>query len=120
MCTVDAKGDLKRTSFSCLADHVLDSALAGNVHRLLLDNATAIVEAFGLIHGALERITLPAEQVIGVRAITITLETPYEGVRSARSPHAVELARVPDGLEGNLRHADRVRSWALRGICEAL
>ena len=73
---------LRLTAVSLLVNHVCDLALVGDVHGLLLDGAAAVVEAFGLVHGALERIALPAKQVIGVGAVAAaTLEAPYKRIR---------------------------------------
>ena len=61
------------TSVGLLADHVRDGAAVGDVHGLLLDRAAAVVEALGLVHGALERVSLPAEEVVTVRAVSRTV-----------------------------------------------
>ena len=53
----------QHTSVDVLADLVLDSALVGSRHGLLLDGAAAVVEAVVLVHRLLERITFPAEHV---------------------------------------------------------
>jgi hypothetical protein len=56
----------------------------------------------------------------GVNSYSAALETPDEGIRGARRPHAVELGRVPDGLVSQLRHADRVGSRARGRVDEAV
>jgi hypothetical protein len=51
-------------------------------------------------------------------ACRAAFKAPYEGVRAARRPHAVELARVPDGLECDLRDADGVGGRAFGRVGE--
>jgi hypothetical protein len=65
----------KLTAISLLADLILDRALVGHGHGLLLDGTAAIIEALGLVHGALQGITLPAEHIVGVRAVTLLSQT---------------------------------------------
>lgn len=89
------------TSINLLADKVLDGALVSISHRLLLDGAAAIIEAFGFVHGALQCVALPAEHIIGVGAGRSTLEAPQEGIPVLRRiPKAVERCRVPCDFEG--------------------
>lgn len=68
------------TSICFLLDSLFDGALVCNAHLLLCDGTAAIIEAFGLVHGALKRVALPAKHVIGVGASCRTLEAPHEGV----------------------------------------
>lgn len=74
------RGNLELTSINWLANEVLNSALGASGHRLFCDGTAAIVEALRLGHGTLERITLPAEHVIGVGAGSRAFETPDERV----------------------------------------
>lgn len=110
----------KLTSVSLLVDHVLDLALVGGGHGLLGDGSAAIVEALGLVHGALEGISLPAEHVVSVGAVALALEAPHERVGGARRPHAVERGGVPHGLEGHLRRPDGVGGRARSSVGEAV
>lgn len=91
-----------RTAVGLLLNRGLDGALVGNAHLLLRDGAAAIIEALRLVHGALERVALPAKHVIGVGPGRGALEAPYVGVGCSRGPHAVELGGVPNGFESNL------------------
>jgi len=86
MCRAGPTRELRNPSLSFLVNHVLDGALVGNGHGLLRDGTAAVVEAFGLVHGTLERITLPAEHVISVGAVPTALKAPHKRVRSAGSP----------------------------------
>ena len=54
----------KHTSVGFLVHQSLDLAFVGLGHVLLSNRPTSIVETFRLVHGALERIALPAEEVI--------------------------------------------------------
>lgn len=112
----------QRTSFSRLANKVLNGAPVCDLHILLLDGAAAIVKAFGLVHGLLQGIALPAEHVVGVGPVAggASLEAPNEGVGSTRRPQAVELGGVPYGLERHLWYADRVGCGAFRCVGETL
>lgn len=112
---------MKHTSVSFLADKVIDGALVGSGHGLLRDGTAAIVEAVVLVHGALERVVLPAEHVVGVGAVpTGALEAPHEGVGGTRRPQAVEFGCVPDRLVGQLRHANGVGGRAGGGVRKAV
>lgn len=115
-------GFLEHTSYGRLVNKVLHSALIGDSHFLLRYGTAAIVKALGLVHSFLKSITLPTKHIVGVGAITTgsAFEAPHEWVRSAGSPHAIELGRVPDRFEGNLRYTNRVSRWAFRRIGEAL
>lgn len=130
------------TSVCLLLNRLLNGALVRNAHLLLCDGTASIIEAFGLVHGALKRVALPAKHVIGVGASCGTLEAPYVGVGCSRGPHAVELRRVPNSFESdlykeisvtsysgldspikspkgtNLWHADRVSGWARARVDE--
>lgn len=79
-CASSGRGVPKLTSINWLANEVLHSALGGSGHRLFCDSTTTIIEALRLGHGTLERITLPAEHVIGVGAGSSSLKAPDEGV----------------------------------------
>ncbi len=142
-CSSREKGGHPHTAVNVLLDKVLDGALVGLGHGLLLDGAAAIVEALGLVHGALQGVTLPAvipdyrlaiklqdergrrgyipKHVVGVSAGAIALKRPHERVLVlGRVPEVVELGRIPLNLEGDLRHADRVARGARRRVGEAL
>jgi hypothetical protein len=110
----------KRTSINWLANHVLNGALVGSSHWLLRDGTAAIVEALGFVHSTLKGIAFPAKHIIGMSTSSTALEAPHKRIRRPRSPQAVELGRIPDCLEGDLGHTDRVRGWAFTGICEAV
>jgi hypothetical protein len=114
-------GFSRHTSISLLADEVLDSAPVRHIHLLFLDGSTAIIEALGLIHSLLQSITLPSEHVIGVGTIAsgTAFKAPHEWVGTARRPHAIELGRIPDSLEGHLGHTDWMRRGALGCAVEA-
>ncbi|KJR83613.1 uncharacterized protein SPSK_04359 [Sporothrix schenckii 1099-18] len=102
----------KLTAQRVLLDNVLDLALVGHRHLLLLNRAAAVVETLRLVHRPLQRVALPPKHVVGVRAVAVALEAPHKRVGRAALPLAVELARVPDRLERHLRHAHRVRRRA--------
>lgn len=130
------------TSINVLLHKVLDGALVGVSHGLLLNRATAVVEAFRLVHGALERVALPSvrkvrsaidrkskrekqgdlpKEIIGVGARAVALERPNEGVLILGGiPEAVEDGRIPLNLKRNLGYANRVGCRAGRGVGEAL
>ena len=59
VCLCFAKGE-ELTAVNVLLDKVLDGALVGLGHGLLLDGAAAVVEALGLVHCALEGVALPS------------------------------------------------------------
>jgi len=67
-----------------------------------------------------KRVSDKEKQGGGADSYSAALETPDEGIRGARRPHAVELGRVPDGLVGQLRHADGVGSRARGRVGEAV
>ena len=109
----------KLTSVSLLANHVINRTLTRHAHGLLLNSAAPVVEALGLVHGALQRVALPPEHVVGVGAVSGPFEAPDERVRRAGGPHGVELAGVPDRLEGHLGDAHGVRGRAGGRVGEA-
>ena len=81
------------TSIRLLLDSLGNLALARHAHLLLGDGAAPVVEALGLVHGALQRVALSAKQVVGVgaRTISLVLEAPNERFRLPALPQAVEL-----------------------------
>lgn len=96
----DVSDQNQLTSINLFADEVLNSALIGLRHGLLLDRAAAVIEALGLVHGALQCVTLPAEHVIGVGTGRSTLEAPQEGIPVLRGiPKTVERCCVPCDFE---------------------
>ena len=112
------------TAIDILVDEGLDGALVHVGHGLRLERAPvlAALEHAGRVHGALERVALPAEEVVGVGAVALVVlgEAEHEGVGPAAAPHAVELGRVPEGLVGDLGGADRMRGRAWPGGLEGL
>ncbi len=59
-----------------------NGAQVGGSHSLLLNSTAAVVEALRLVHSALERISLPAEHIIGMGTSACTLEAPDKRIRS--------------------------------------
>lgn len=73
---------------------------------------TESVEA--VVHGLLESITLPTEDVVTVLSIPGGVaHGEDEGLRAVGRPHAVELLGGPGGLEEEEGHADGVGGWAV-------
>lgn len=86
--------------------------------------------AAGHVHGSLEGIVLPAENVVCVLAVPgVVPEAEVEGLRAVCGPQrlVVELSRVPHHLEHELRDVDGMCGrtgrrlanevdWATRGI----
>jgi len=110
---------LKLTAIDVLLDGALNGTLVGLVDGLGLEAGGGQA---GLVHGALERITLPAKEVITVSAETlVVIEAPDERLRAISGPErlVVESGGVPHGLVGNLGHADGVSGWASTGVDEA-
>lgn len=97
-----------------LTNHCLDSASLGCVNRLRLELRTLGTHAARRVHGRLQRISLPAEDIVGVL-------TQAGGVAGAEDEWllvivlggwpqrlVVELGGVPDDLVHQLRDPDRV------------
>jgi len=104
-----------------LLDKVLDGALVGLSHGLLLDGPAAIIETFGLVHGLLQRVALPPEHVVGVRAGPIALKGPDERVAVLGGvPQAGEFLRVPGDFKGYLWDAHGVGGRAGGCVVEVL
>jgi hypothetical protein len=101
----------------------LDSALVHHSHILRLQRPSILAgleHAWG-IHSALERVALPAEEVIGMRAVALLVTIAQEErVRTVLGPHGVELSCIPQSLVGYLRHAYGVRGRAWAGRLECL
>lgn len=90
----------------------LDRARPRLVDSLGLEAGTTSSHAAGGIHGLLERIALPPEDVVAVLAETgVVARGEDEGLGSVGRPLGlvVELGRVPDHLVHELRNPDRVR-----------
>lgn len=102
----------QRTSINILAHGGRDRAPVRLGDALGLE---AVAQQRGRVHGALERVALPAEDVVGVGAVAgAVLVAPDERLRPVLGPEVavVERPRVPHGLERHVWHADRVRGRA--------
>jgi hypothetical protein len=61
-----------------------------------------------LVHSTLEGITLPAEDVVGMLSIPSRVTHGEHEWLTGAGPHAVKLTSVPDDLEEEQGHSDRV------------
>jgi len=112
---VAATGKLVEPSFKFLMDAALDGARVRLGHALSLD---PVAKQGGGVHGALECISLPAKEVIGVGTITFAVvKAPDKGLRVVRGPQGlvVEHGRIPHGFKSDLGHPDRMRGRAGAG-----
>ena len=103
------------TSVDVLLDEALDGALVhlGRGLRLERPAVLAGIEHAGRVHGPLERVTLPTEDVVGMGAVAVIIAVAHgERLGAVGGPKAVELGGVPESLVGNLGHADGVRGRA--------
>lgn len=112
------------TSIDVLLDDLLSSALVHLSDGLRLERLAVLagVEHARRVHGALERIALPAEHVIGVGAVGMAFLVAVaedEGVGAVGWPHVLKLGSVPERLVGELGHANGVRRRALGACAEA-
>jgi len=99
-----------------LLDLGANSAFKSLFNSLSLEVGTARrSQAARGVHGALERIALPAKDVVGVLAETsVVARAEVEGLLDARGPSrlVVELGSVPDDLEHQLRDTNGVAGRA--------
>jgi len=102
------------TAIDGLTDHILDLARVLQLHRLRLEHGGRDIRM--TIHGLLEGIIFPAKDVIRmVREARRVATRPDEGLISiseVRGVDVVERARVPDGLQQDLRQTHGVRGGA--------
>jgi hypothetical protein len=76
------------------------------------------VQHAGGVHGFLERVSLPAEDVINVSSVALAVASaPNKWLRAVHGPvgFVVELSCIPESLIGELEHANGMRSWARIG-----
>ena len=104
---------LGQPAIDILRDLLLLRALVGLRNALSLEHAVAGIAV--RVHSPLQRITLPAEDVVAVRAVSgeVTI-APYERLAAVLGPEAlvVEGSGVPDDLVEKLRNLDWVASRA--------
>lgn len=96
--------------FDALALGALDGGLVG----LALERGASVIGAVA-VHGALESIALPAEQVVAVDTVArVVSHGPVEGLGAVLGPirKVVELASVEHDLIHDLRDLNRVRRRA--------
>jgi len=107
-------------STSVFIDGTLDSALVHWSYALGLEWLSILtgLEHAGRVHCALERVTLPAEEVICVGTVALVVtHAQEERIRAILGPHGVELSCIPQSLIGYLWHTNWVRGWArTRGL----
>jgi hypothetical protein len=99
------------TAIVVLVHHALHLALLGLVDRLPGQVCTLGAHAPGGVHGLLQRVALPAKDVVGVLAQAgVVAGAEHEGLRAVRWPQrlVVEGRRVPHNLVHKLRDAHRV------------
>lgn len=111
------------TSLGILAHHVLDLASIHGRDALGFERISVLagIEHATVIHGALERISLPSEYVVGMSAeSTSVIVTHDEWVWCALWPLAVELSGVPQCLVGDLWHTDGMGGGAWSVILESI
>jgi hypothetical protein len=109
------------TSVNVLVDEILDSALVHGVNGLRLERTAVLasVEHARGVHSALERISLPAEEVIGVCSESLLVTVAQdEGVAAIRGPHVGELGGIPQSLIRDLGNTDGVGCGARAGVLE--
>ena len=72
------------------------------------------VEIALVVHGLLERVALPAEDVVAVRGRAANVHRVHERVGAVRGPQALvsELVDVPHDLVHDLGQLGGVRGWA--------
>ena len=113
----------KLTAVKLLVHHGIDLAGVHGANGLRLERSAVLagVEHAGRVHGALQRIALPAKEVVGVGAEAASIAVAEdEGVAAIRGPVIGELLGVPERLVGDLGHADGVRSRAGAAVLERL
>jgi hypothetical protein len=115
ICSIPSTNQL--TSVNILPHRRLNRALVHSGGLLTLEGPSVLAsrEHARAIHGLLERVALPAEQVVGVRAVALIVAVAQEErIRAITGPHVGELSSIPERLVGDLRHADRVgcRAWS--------
>lgn len=104
-------------------DCLLYGALVHGGNGLALERPSVLasIEHAARVHGPLQGISLPAKQVISVGSVSLGVAVAEgEGLAAVLGPHVVELGGVPEGLVGDLGHADGVGSGAGAGILEGL
>lgn len=109
--TQDTKGGKKHTAINILVSSTPDGAAPADLDALGAEVSALSAEAAGRIHGALQRVALPAKDVVAVLAETGRVaRREDERLRAVGGPlvAVVELRSVPDNLVHELRDLDRV------------
>jgi hypothetical protein len=119
------KGEKGLTVISAciLTDHVGDLASIHLIYALRQERPSvlATLEHTPRVHGALERVTLPSEDIVGMSTITAAIVIAHDKrVGVALLPHTIELGCIPQSLVGELRDTDGVRGWAWPGVLEGV
>lgn len=122
---------LRKPPLGILRNRILYSALIHIGNRLRLQHprhprTTTAVKHARAVERALQRVALPAKDVVGVGAVPLIVhERPDKRLLGGKGPVGVagpqvfEGARVPHGLVRQLRHLDGVRRGALGPVEEA-
>ncbi len=112
---IACSGCVQLTAVVVLDSLRADGALLGHVDGLGLETGALGTHAAAGVHGLLEGIALPAEDVIGVLAVAgVVTRAEVEGLRAIGGPLrlVVELGGIPDNLVHQLRDPDGVRRRA--------
>jgi len=118
-------GKIGAPSVGILVDEGLDGAGLHLVNRLREEAAALGAEAAALVHGLLERVVLPAEDVVTVLAEAgVVAHREIEGLARRRPERpVVELGCVPDHLVHELRDLDwvsrRAGAWSAEEVGRA-
>ena len=99
----------------------LDRALVHVIDSLRLERPAVLapLEHARRVHGALQRVALPAKEVVGVGPEPLAVAVAeHKGVGAVSGPEAGELGGVPEGLVRDLGDAHGVGCWAGAGWVE--
>jgi hypothetical protein len=97
------------TSINVLVDRRLYYTLVHGSNVLALERllVLASLEHAAIIHGLLQAVVIPYEDVISMRAVPLVVTVRQEeGIGAVLGPHVVELRRVPKRLVGDLRQVE--------------
>jgi len=106
-----------------LADHILDLASVHCRDALRLERSSVLagLEHASVVHGALEGVTFPSENVISVSSVATAVVVAHEErVLAVGGPHVGELGSVIQGLVSDLRYTDGMRGGARAGVLECV
>jgi hypothetical protein len=109
------KLEVALTSIDVFPDSLGDRASLGLLNALRLQTAAVRSEAAVGVHGPLQRVALPSEDVVSVLAIARGIPSAeHEGLAVGRPQRTVvELGGIPDNLQHELRDLDGVARRAV-------